>query len=271
VVFLIVIVVCALSGCKKKDGVVQGGGSQNTSGETQLQNAVPRGTETVVRAEYLIDVIRNYCGRSDSRPIAPIGWSKDGRFAMLKSEDTGERGGWAYSLVMMNTANDEKTVIWGLTDMDQASNQDESDSLKVFLKDLEKNPNVNKSIAILSKYRILEYEKQSEAAMESPGKKVRCNDTVITVNAISDVKTVNESANFETQGIEYSIVIEAEKKGKKTITSGKQEGHGIQVNGFFVSPYEPRIIVMYDVERRSYGGISYNTFFAGGDLISRFK
>ncbi len=70
----------------------------------------------------------------------------------------------------------------------------------------------------------------------------------------------------------YSVWVRSSLKGRKKITDGVEQADSIEMLGYFASPYEARILTVFDLISRGFeGDPTRNPRFSGCYLESRFE
>ena len=186
--------------------------------------------------------------------IHPIGWSKNGYFALVQENEVEGRGGVEFSYIIINTLTDK--ILWNhLDDWLDAEDITIKQSIKRVKKVLVKH---------LAKYKIVQNVgvdfypfplKQDEQTF-SP-----------SINIIKK----KEKDPFLGDIHSVSVFMNRETKKKKIFFKQNPNAFSYWVSGYFMSPYEKRILVSIGEEKWGFEGTEGHFIFSGCSLTDRYK
>jgi hypothetical protein len=191
--------------------------------------------------------------------FCPLGWSADGKFAWLESRDIDGRGGTIYTYIIYDAVEDmfvfsrsDDSFDWG-TDLEAT----EEESWK---------RSGNEVSAALSKYGIV----QSRSITVEPFPLQRDGDSYTASLEIQNVPPTNESDEERVQS--YALVLGSRTRGSKTVST--RDGLGamkVWIDGYILSPLEPRILLVVSVQTRAFEGYEESLYFFGAHLRLGFR
>lgn len=167
--------------------------------------------------------------------VVNLGWSPEGSAAFLVPLDTGARDGMAARLVLIDAENrllsDEE--LWG----DDFAALIESSRAEEFL-------------AACQASGIQPSSSGSELTpfpLDFQGSRITVRADVVPLEAELD--------DYGSRALDYRIVVEFSEGREKTIAES-QVSHAfeVMVDGFFLSPFEPRMVVVYGVTQPGFEG-----------------
>jgi len=191
--------------------------------------------------------------------FCPFGWSADGKFAWLESRDIDGRGGTVYLYVVYDAVEDKEVFThaddsfdWG-TEVDATEQESWSRS-------------GNEVSAGLARYGIVQ---SPGITMESfPLQKAGDSYT-------ASLKVKNEPSSEEGEDPivqSYSVVLSSRNRGSKVVTTADQvKASRVWIEGYILSPFEPRILVVVSVRNRAFEGYETSHFFYGAHLGLGFR
>ena len=196
---------------------------------------------------------------SDWFRFRPFGWSADGKFAWLMSHDIDGRGGTVYTYVIYDAVEDstvfskaDDSYDWG-TDAEAT----EEESWKRSGEEVS---------AALAKYGIV----------QSPGIEVsafplqRGGDRYTAALKTRDDPAKGE--DDEDRIASYTLTLSSRSRGSKIVTQKDKAGASqVTVNGYILSPKEPRILVVVGERRRAFEGEEETLVFSGAHLLVGFR
>jgi len=190
--------------------------------------------------------------------LYPIGWSKNGMFAyIIEPADEGSGLYW-FEIVILDIVNNKIAWSWKPGEIAQGSvDKIWKENYDLFKKNLRES----------------EIIQQKTFALKTGKTSYKGND----YEYVLDSKTATDP-DFGFDVIkEVTINIESPELGKKQIYHQKNEEYslvlGAYVPGYILSPFDDRVVVIYQKERNGYEGPPNVVFFEliGSDLIRGFK
>ena len=176
-------------------------------------------------------------GQAAKLPFYVLGWSRDGKFAYIKENSGGGRGGSIYTFLVMDSLTD-KIIYQKVIDTYDFYSNDKSIDVDALMDNIVKNE-------IIPKYGIVYNPKVKFLTFP-----FRINGVLYTAEA--DVK--KRPANRETDYTEKPVIVSFKLKitrtgtGTKTIRSAnvdKNQYESIYVLGAIKSPFEEKIVVLH--------------------------
>ena len=189
----------------------------------------------------------------------PFGWSRDGTFAWLESRDIDGRGGTVYTYTVYDAVEDtaaftlsDDSFDWG-TDVDATVEESWKRSADEVSAALEKYGIVQAADIVVSAFPLLRSGDRYTASL-----KVR-NDP-----------SGDESADDRVQA--YALTLSSRNRGSKLVTSKDKVGAAqVRIDGYILSPLEPRILIVVSEQKRAFEGYKEDLSFYGAHLGLGFK
>jgi len=192
-----------------------------------------------------------------------LGWSKAGTVALLAVEDGGGRG-QAVRLVVFDTVDDRlllDTEVW-TDEVGAGSDQPEAQAFQMAMSE--------PGLAFVETCYDAGVEPLAVPARLAAFPLVRAGVPFKAQALVRRSGTPDEENG--TQPLDYSLVVSS-PQGRKTIASGHEErAYGVSVEGWALSPKEPRALVVFGISRPGFEGerpVEYR--FSGCLLSSGFK
>ncbi len=188
----------------------------------------------------------------------PVGWSKNGLFAyIIEPADEGSGLYW-FEFVILDIVNNKVAWSWKPGELDEGSvSKLWKENYELFKKSLRESEIIQQKTFSL---------KSGKTSYKGNG-----------YDLVLDTKTENDP-DFGIDVIKESeINIVSSELGKKQIYHQKNEDYslilGSFIPGYLLSPFDDRIVVIYQKERNGYEGPPNVVFFdlIGSDLIRGFK
>lgn len=174
-----------------------------------------------------------------------LGWSRRGVAALLIPVDGGGRGGPVVRLLLVDAVGDKvlfDKTLWG----DEYEHMEESDDAQAFIEvcyDQGMQPVDIDAGGMLRFPLTFENSQITAAADNTPGK--------------------DNDAGFH--ALDYRVIVENGARGKKTIASHHvDQAWQAEVEGYFLSPFEPRMLVVYTVSEPGFEGERPKTYYVSG-------
>jgi len=201
--------------------------------------------------------------------IAPIGWSKDGKVAFFTCKDEDLAAFYDYTIYIFNTVND--SILWA--DGYESSYED----------GFQPNTRIHKSF---QKYFFSETvqnrlkENNIIAASHFSMFPLTVTGSVYNCSAESIYSDTLKNIYDDYALIEYKIIVEKDSldkavaKKQKVIMSQKVDHTyliSVSISGAFVSPYEDRLLIVFNKNLRGPGGTNEVFGFSGVHLQYGFK
>jgi hypothetical protein len=188
------------------------------------------------------------------------GWSADGKFAYITHRESEGRGGTVYRYVILDAVRDK--VVWELE-----HDTFNSETGKITNYDFNREPGLS---------HLREFQKQLKHFNIQSGKgtnfqsfPLKHNGNTYTATAFS---VPEENGQFWDKIKSFRVLIEAQNKGRKQITSDNDvKAHSYWIAGYFKSPFEPRILVVIGEEKFVFEGTEAFFRFSGSHLQAGFK
>ena len=189
----------------------------------------------------------------------PFGWSADGKFAWLMSHDIDGRGGTVYTYVIYDAVEDstvfskaDDSYDWG-TDADAT----EEESWKRSGEEVS---------AALAKHGIV----QSPGIEVSPFPLQRAADRYTASLSVRNDPSKDETDDYRIAS--YTLTLSSRARGSKIVTRKDEVGATqVGVDGYILSPKEPRILVVVSELRRAFEGYEAALVFYGAHLLVGFR
>lgn len=184
-----------------------------------------------------------------------LGWSKDGKLAVLENREVDGRGGYDLYFTIFDTVEDEKVYFHNFEFYDENENCTVAQCVQNNYKQIDD---------VLKKYGIIF---QKTASQSLPAK---INGDEFTFN----VKVIKNEPSEYGIGFTLSYDIEAIKnnKSKKTITEVRDKFcNKVVVTGYLKNPYENRIAVIVLSSKYVFEGSELELAFYGCNLAKGFK
>jgi len=189
----------------------------------------------------------------------PFGWSADGAFAWLSSRDIDGRGGTVYTYTVYDAVEDavvythsDDSFDWG-QDVDATEEESWSRS-------------GGEVSAALWKYRIV----QSRSVTMEAFPLQRGGDLYTASLKLRNDPSKDEYADQIVQS--YSVILSSRSRGSKVVTTQDEVGAAkVKLDGYILSPLEPRILVVVSVQTRAFEGYETLPHFYGAHLGLGFK
>ena len=185
-----------------------------------------------------------------------LGWSRRGAAALLVPVDGGGRGGPVVRLLLVDAVGDKvlfDKTLWGDEyDLSYADsglmvrNMEESDDALTFIEacyDQGMQP-ADIGAGGMSAFPLsFENSQITASADNTPGK--------------------DNDAGFH--ALDYRVTVASSARGKKTIAERHaDQAWQAEVEGYFLSPFEPRILVVYTVSEPGFEGERPKTYYVSG-------
>lgn len=190
--------------------------------------------------------------------IAPIGWSKDGKFGFIKEDPVEGRGGVIYRYTILNTVDDN--VAWlQLHDTfdDENTNNDFTLSYKKHKKTF---------LEALEKYNIIQGE--GIKFLDFPYIEDKNNSYDIELKTTKWKKKNPFRGDIKTLKV-YATLNSSKKK--RISSKNKSIAFSYWVAGYFKSPFENRILVLVGEEEFGFEGTEGDFLFIGCHTKLGFK
>jgi hypothetical protein len=192
-------------------------------------------------------------------PFRPFGWSADGKFAWLESRDIDGRGGTVYTYTIYDAVEDatvythsDDSFDWG-TDVDATEQESWSRS-------------GDEVSAVLAKYGIV----QSRSITMEAFPLQRAGDSYTASLKVKNDPSAGEGDDQIVQS--YSVVLSSRSRGSKVVTTADQvKATKVWIEGYILSPLEPRILMVVSVRNRAFEGYETSHFFYGAHLGLGFR
>jgi hypothetical protein len=189
----------------------------------------------------------------------PFGWSADGKFAWLQSTDIEGRGGTDYTYTVYDAVEDstvythsDDSFDWG-TDVDAT----EAESWK---------RSGDEVSAALTKYGIVQARDITIQAFPLQ----RAGDRYTASLKVQNDPTKDETDDQRVQA--YSVILTSRSRGSKVVTTKDKVGAAkVELDGYILSPLEPRILVVVGVHTRAFEGYDTTLYYYGAHLGLGFK
>ena len=182
--------------------------------------------------------------------ITSVGWSRTGKVAFIENLDPGESAPEMHLRLVVVDSVDDKTIF------DKTILVDPDDPVA------SQPANVNALPDFVDFVTRLEAEGIQNAA--SAG----VLGFPVTYHGETFNATVNEESDADGG---YSVWVTSSSKGKKRITGGTRPPGKYYLLGYLQSPYEPRVLVLFEAVTRGFEGDSdRETLFSGCSLETRF-
>ena len=199
-------------------------------------------------SSYLRDVQTDF-----SQTFVPMGWSKDGKFASIQiSAVLPPSPDPTITYVIFDTVED--AVVW--------SRSDDSSSW------LPQDREAEDKLPLSWSQNSVDFKDAMKKAGISLGQGVQF--LPFPLKAGGDVFSCQVVKNG--QKSETKIVVASEKKGRKTVTSlplSDETDETAYAAGYFVSPWEPRILVVVAVQQPVMDAASLMSFHFSGCLLTK--
>ncbi len=190
--------------------------------------------------------------------LYPIGWSKNGLFAYIVEPTDEGSGLYWFELIILDIVNNKVAWSWKPTETSEGSVATIwKENYELFKKNLSESEIIQlKSFTLKSgktSYKGNDYEIKLDALKET--------DPDFGFDVIKQVEIrlvsneLGEKEVYNQKSIDYSLIL------------------GAYVPGYLLSPFDDRIVVIYQKERVGYEGPPNVVFFdlIGSDLIRGFK
>ena len=182
--------------------------------------------------------------------IMPIGWSKDGKFAFVHKRSVAGRGGVIYSYIIINSVNDG--IIWIYED-----DWPNSDTVRVG-KSIQKNQSI--VVEQLKKYEIVQgqgtdlydFPLLRDGAVYKPELKVRKKPEKHPF--LGDIESL------------AVYMLRDDIKRKRIFYKDNPGAFSYWIAGYFLSPFEQRILVAIGEEKWGFEGTEGDFLFSGCSL-----
>jgi hypothetical protein len=189
----------------------------------------------------------------------PFGWSADGTFAWLESRDIDGRGGTVYTYIVYDAVEDavvfthsDDSFDWG-TDVEAT----EEESWK---------RSGDEVSAALTKYAIV----QSRGITMEAFPLQRAGDSYTASLKVRNDPSAEEGDDQIVQS--YSVILSSRSRGSKVVTTADQvKASKVWIEGYILSPLEPRILMVVSVRNRAFEGYETSHFFYGAHLGLGFR
>jgi hypothetical protein len=196
---------------------------------------------------------------SEALRFRPFGWSADGKFAWLTSRDIDGRGGTVYTYLIYDAVEDavvykhaDDSFDWG-TDVD--ATEEES-----------WNRSGAEVSAALAKFGIV----QSSAIEILAFPLQRSGDRYDASLAVQDYPDSSEGDDHRV--FIYILTLSSRSRGSKVVTRKTNvDAADAGIDGYIISPKEPRILVVVSERKRGFEGYDEELFFYGAHLGVGFK
>jgi hypothetical protein len=190
--------------------------------------------------------------------LFPIGWSKNGKFAYIIEPADEASGLYWFEFVILDIVNNKVDYTWKPKETEEGSvGKLWKENYELFRKNLRSSQIMQmKDFTLLegkTSYKSSEYEILLDAKTE--------NDPDFGFDVIKEVE----------------IIITSKELGEKKILNQKNTDYslvlGAYIQGYLLSPFDDRIVVVYQKERAGYEGPPNVVFFdlIGTDLTRGFK
>lgn len=186
--------------------------------------------------------------------IYPVGWSKNGYFAFIQENDVEGRGGVAFSYIIINTITDK--IVWNHLD-------DWVDSNDVNIKQ-----SIERVKKVLSKH-LMKYQIIQNRGVEFYSFPLIQGEQVFSPN----IEIIKKQEKDPFLGDIQSVSIFMNKGTKKKRIFFKQNPRALSywISGYFLSPYEKRILVSIGQEKWGFEGTEGSFIFSGSSLVLKYK
>lgn len=197
----------------------------------------------------------------DEPRVLVLGWSKDGKAALLYPEDGGGRGGPGLNLLLVDTVEDkvlDEESIWpdevGLGDADSqqmAQNIWYGDKAQNFMD-------------ALATAAIEPFERPGEISAFP----LKTSKNQYSAGAMTLPLGENEEG-IPGRPLEWRLIVQSEQ-GQKTIAQGKEKrAISVEVRGYAASPWEQRILVVYGITHPGFEGEQPLSYAFSGCLLTK--
>ncbi len=206
-------------------------------------------------------VVSGVSGGQDFSPgfrFHPFGWSADGKCAWLMSRDVEGRGGTLYTYVIYDAVQD--AVVYSRVDDSNDWGTDaeptEQESWKRCSAEVS---------AALAKQGIV----QASGIQVVPFPLQRAGDTYT-----ASLSTTTDPSKDASEGpvTSYTVTLSSRNRGSKSVTRKENVGATeVAVDGFILSPREPRILIVVSERTPGFEGEEESLFFYGAHLGVGFR
>jgi hypothetical protein len=194
-----------------------------------------------------------------SGQFRPFGWSADGKFAWLECRDIDGRGGTVYTYTVYDAVEDAAVFTLSDDSFDWPTDLDATveESWKRSGEDV---------AAALEKYGVV----QSGGIVVSAFPLQRAGDRYTASLVVQNDPSADEFADDRVQS--YSLSLSSRNRGTKVVNR-KEDVKATQVwiDGYILSPREPRILIVVSEQKRVFEGYENDLFFYGAHLGLGFK
>lgn len=252
---IVVILIIALLACNNDKSNSAGNGNSDSNSIAQYENINFEKQEYDVPSE-LIYHKKGHDFLYDK--FFPIGWSKNGMFAYIIEPADEASGLYWFEFVIFDIVNNKVEFSWKPKETEEGSVEKLwKENYDLFRKNLRSSQIMQmKDFALLdgkTTHKSNEYEILLDAKTE--------NDPDFGFDVIKEVevklvsKELGEKLIFNQKNTDYSLVL------------------GAFIPGYLLSPFDDRIVVVYQKERAGYEGPPNVVFFdlIGTDLVRGFK
>jgi hypothetical protein len=188
-----------------------------------------------------------------------FGWSADGKFAWLESRDIDGRGGTVYLYTVYDAVEDKDVFTHSDDSFDWGTDVDATEEESW-------NRSSDEVSAALSKYGIV----QSTGITVEAFPLQRAGDRYTATVKVRNDPAAEEGDDQIVQS--YSVVLSSRSRGSKVVTTADQvKATKVWIEGYILSPLEPRILVVVSVRNRALEGYETAQFFYGAHLGLGFR
>ncbi len=186
--------------------------------------------------------------------IYPIGWSKDGHFAYIEKNEVAARGGVKFSYFIINAVTDK--VVWSfIDDWPNSNNATVVQSIERSNKSFEEKVN---------KYQIVQNAGVDLHAFPmSQGRQI--------FSPKIEIIKKKEKHPFLGDIQSVGVFMNKNKKRKRIFFKKDPGAFSYWITGYFISPFEERILVGIGEEKWGFEGTEGSIIFSGCSLKGGYK
>jgi hypothetical protein len=206
-------------------------------------------------------------GKSDDPRC--LGWSKKGACAIVETEDAGERGGCYVHFLLIDAVEDRKIYDQAVHTDDIRPASDSPGDIAAAMCATEEGREFAD--------RCLDYGIDRSGGPALAGFPLAYKGSTVEVRMIATPNSAGEDAAADAESPEeaarlrapdIAVVASRSGRGKKTLTTiSGVPATSFEVEGYYLSPYEGRILVVYSLSTRGFEGeTNTQTDFSGCSL-----
>jgi hypothetical protein len=195
--------------------------------------------------------------------VLVLGWSKDGKAAVISPSESGERGGTGFDLWVLDTVEDTvlKAVdIWS-DEFDGVGDSDDA-----FVQAAETSQKARFFLEALADAAI---EPADPKPLELSSFPLSTPNSQYTAGALT-LPVGDQVEGTPAKTLDWRLVVRSTTQGEKTIAQGREENAiDVTVKGYVLSPSEPRILVIYGIKHLGFEGEQPLSYAFSGCLLTR--